>query len=60
MVYEAIKRVMKKSLEYKHAIYIKNLYINLKKDNILSFVGTVDERRRKTKYMNRAYRRIYK
>ena len=34
MVYEAMKCVVKKSLEYKHAIYVKNLYGNLKKDGI--------------------------
>ena len=34
MVYEAMKRVMKKSLEYKHSVHIKNLYGNLKKDEI--------------------------
>ena len=34
MVYEAMKRVMKKSLEYKHSVHIKNLYGNLKKDGI--------------------------
>ena len=34
MVYEAMKRVMKKSLEYRHSVHIKNLYGNLKKDGI--------------------------
>ena len=34
VVYEAMKCVVKKSLEYKHAIYVKNLYGNLKKDGI--------------------------
>ena len=34
MVYEAMKRVTKKSLEYKHSVHIKNLYGNLKKDGI--------------------------
>ena len=34
MVYEAMKRVIKQSLEYKHSIYIKNLYVLLKKDKI--------------------------
>ena len=34
MVYDAMKRVMKESLEYKHSIYVKNLYVELKKDKI--------------------------
>ena len=34
MVYEAMKCVFKKSLEYKHAVYLKNLYGSLKKDGI--------------------------
>ena len=34
LVYEAMKCVIKKSLEYKHAVYIKNLYGSLKKDGI--------------------------
>ena len=34
MVYETMKRVMKNSLEYKHSIYIKNLYVTLKKEKI--------------------------
>ena len=34
MVYEAMKRVMKKSLEYKRSIYLKNLFGSLKKDGI--------------------------
>jgi hypothetical protein len=34
MVYEAMKRVMKKSLEYKHSVHLKNFYGNLKKDEI--------------------------
>ena len=34
MVKEAMKRTMKKSLEYKHAIYVKNLYLELRKHKI--------------------------
>ena len=34
VVYEAMKCVVKKSLEYKHAIYVKNLYGSLKKNGI--------------------------
>ena len=29
-----MKRVMKESLEYKHSIYVKNLYVELKNDKI--------------------------
>ena len=29
-----MKRVMRKSMEYKHAIYIKNLFENLKKNGV--------------------------
>ena len=34
MVYEAMKRVMKKSQEHRHSVYLKNLYKNLMKDGI--------------------------
>ena len=34
LVYEAMKRVMKNSLEYKHSIYVKNLYVKLKMEKI--------------------------
>ena len=34
MVYEAMKRVMKTSLEYKHSIYVKNVYVRLKQEKI--------------------------
>ena len=33
-VYEAMKQTIKTSLEYKRAIYVKNLYKQLKKDRI--------------------------
>ena len=34
VVYEAMRRVCKTTLEYKHSIYIKNLYARLKHEKV--------------------------